>query len=113
MYNATELEDFAKAKILNAQISKPAIAKKLKQDAAELRAYAALIKIGWNEAKFQKRLAVCQMDINRRTETFNQLLEHDTVQAKQYYIESKLADFIDEAKMLRFLLEIEEVEVCK
>jgi methionine synthase II (cobalamin-independent) len=113
MFNATELEDFAKAKILNAQISKPAIASKLKHDAAELRAYAALIKIGWNEGKFQKRLAVCQMEINRRTETYNQLLEHDIEQAKQYYIESKLADFEDEAKMLRFVLEIEEEPICK
>jgi len=34
MYNDTDLEDIARGKIQNAQVSKPAIAAKLKQDAA-------------------------------------------------------------------------------
>ena len=113
MYNATELEDIAKGKLQNAHISKPAIASKLKTDAAELRAYAHLIKSGWNETKFQKRLVKCEAEIERRIETFNQKLERNKIEAQEYYTESKLGDFEAEAKMLRFVLEIEEVQVCK
>lgn len=113
MYNATDLEDIAIGKLQNAQVSKPAIASKLNTDAAELRAYANLIRLGWNETKFQKRLVKCEAEILRRTETYNQLKERNKIEAQEYYTESKLGDFEAEAKMLRFVLEIEEVEVCK
>jgi hypothetical protein len=113
MYTATELEDIAKGKIKNAQVSKPAIASKLKQDAAELRAYAHLIKSGWNETKFQKRLIKCEAEIERRIETFNQLLERNKIEAHEYHKDSQLGEFENEAKMLRFILEIEEVQLCK
>ena len=113
MYNASELEDIAKGKLQNAKVSKPAIASKLNNDAAELRAYANKIRLGWNETKFQKRLVKCEAEILRRIETFNQLLERNKIEAHEYHKESQLAEFEAEAKMLRFVLEIEEVEVCK
>jgi hypothetical protein len=106
MLTANQLQKIASDKMLNAKISKPQIAAKLKQEAKDLKEYADLINRGYTEAQFLKMLKNTETEIKRREDTFLGIMEHNREQAKEYHKESNLKAFESKANLLKVILQI-------
>lgn len=106
MLTANQLQKIASDKMLNAKISKPQIAAKLKQEAKDLKSYVALINGGYTEAQFLKMLKNTETEIKRREDTFLGIMEHNREQAKEYHKESKIQAFESKANLLKVILQI-------
>lgn len=106
MLTANQLQKIASDKMLNAKISKPQIAAKLKQEAKDLKSYVALLNGGYTEAQFLKMLNDTETEIKRREETFISLMEHNREQAKEYQKESNLYALECKANLLKVILQI-------
>lgn len=106
MLTANHLQKIASNKLLNAKISKPQIAAKLKQEAKDLKDYADLINRGYTEAQFIKMLNNTETEIKRRHDTFLNVMELNREQAKEYHKESKIQAFESKANLLKVILQI-------